>query len=393
MALRDVDRFEEIINEIKKLVDWYDNRKFKYKRTKLFLTNNDSFIYSIPEDKVAHLLGVNITYLQSLGMFKNTSSYLLLKEFLKNYHRICDGIRNDTIKLDYIFSKHILKKLDSFKQNIDIYLNNVTFVCKYNREKAYNDGKNTIKSDYSIISMLEDGSILELDLVLSPDKKYAYPVSNKMFDDEAEARESLKSLLEKQEISILRELILYDNDYYYDYKKPKFLNDQDKMERLNIIKKFTKEYGCYIDLTFECERLYKNTKNNREKNSSDRDILDTITDYIANGRCIPIDKLHNISNQHYDLCLAVNDILTKNEEIINDEANQESYSKLRKSVERLREAKSTLIEENKKLQGKIKEQQQKIETLEEDNEVKSNFIDNITNSFSDYNEKIKKISK
>ena len=34
MALRDVDRFEEIVNEIKKLVEWYENKRFKNKMSR-----------------------------------------------------------------------------------------------------------------------------------------------------------------------------------------------------------------------------------------------------------------------------------------------------------------------------------------------------------------------
>ena len=145
MALRDVDRFEEIVEKIKELVDWYESKRFKNKKMRLFLTNEDSFMYSVPEDKIAHLLGLDISYIQSLGMYRNTSAYGLLKELLKDSYRLCDGIRKDTIKLDNIFSKHISKKINSFKKNISLNLNEIAFVCKYDSKKAYSDGKNTIK--------------------------------------------------------------------------------------------------------------------------------------------------------------------------------------------------------------------------------------------------------
>lgn len=390
MALRDVDRFEEIVNEIKKLVEWYENKRFKNKKMRLFLNNKDTFMYSVPEDKIAHLLGININNIQSLGIYKNTSSYGLLKEFLRDSYRICDGIRKNTIKLDYIFSKHINKKINGFKRNISLNLNDITFVCKYDRKKAYNDGKNIIKSDYYIIKVLEDGTILELDLVLSPDKKYLYPVSNKMYVDEFEAEEDLKKILEKQEITIAHSMLLYN--YEDDIPMKFYLKDYEKIEKLNVIKNYITKYGCTIDLLDECERLYKNTNSNREKSSNNYEIYETIIDYIVNGKLIPTNKLGYLSSQQYELIDAINDNIINSSSVNNDE-NQESYSKLRKSVENLQKVKQELIDENKKLKESIKEKDETIKSLEEDNELKSNFINNITNSFNDYNEKVKKISK
>lgn len=387
MALRDVDRFEEIVSKIQELVNWYEEKKCKSKKMRLFLTNEESFMYSVPEDKIAHLLGVNINYIQSLGIYKNTSSYGLLKEFLKDSYRINDRIRKDIIKLDNIFSKHINKKINGFKRNISINLNEITFVCKYDSKKAYSDGKDTIKCDYSIIKILDDGTILELDLALSQDKNYAFPVSNKMYADEFEAEEDLKKLLENQEVAIAHSMLLYI--YADDIPKKSYLKEYERKDKLNIIKKFIKKYNCSIDLMEECDRLYKNTSNNHEKNSTNYDIYDTIIDFVSNGRLIPIDEFYNLSNQQCDLILAINDNIIRRSDNDNSKENQESYSKLRKNVENLREAKRTLIEANKELETKVKEQQEEIDALKEDNDLKSSLIDNISNSFEAYN-KVKK---
>ena len=389
MALRDVDRLEEIVEKIKKIVEWYESQKFKNKKFKFYLTNEDSFMYSLPEDKIAHLLGVNINNIQTLGIYRNTSSYGLLKEFIENFYRISEGVKNDTIKLDYIFSKHVNKKINSFKRNINMNLNDISFVCKYDGKKAYSDGKSTIKCDYSIIKILEDGTILELDLVLSPDGKSVYPVSNKMYVDEFEAEEDLKNILEKQEIAIAHSMLLF----VFDSSQKFYLKDYEKIEKINIIKKYIEKYDCYIDLIDECQRLYKNTNTNREKTYNNYDIYETIIDCITKGRIIETDKLYNLSTQQFDLIDAVNNHLIRRIDTSYSEENQESYSKLRKSVLALREAKQTLINENRTLKQKNEEQRKEIETLSKENELKNSFINNITNSFIEYDEKIKKISR
>ena len=387
MALKEMDQFIEIIDRIKDLINWYENTKFKNKKMRLFLTNKECFLYSLPEDKVAHLLGVNINSIQALGMFKSTSSYSLLKEFVRDYHRICDRIKNGTLKLDTLFSKHIYKKLDNFKKNVSINLNDISFICVYDKKKAYNDGKETIKADYVIIKKLDDGTILELDLVLSNNN--LYPVSNKMYTNEFEAEEDLKRILENQEIAIVNSMMLYNNEY--DNPRKFFLNDDEKIEKLSLVKEFIQKYGCTIDLVSECEYLYKNTKTHREKSSDNYDIYETIIDCVINGKLIPTNSLTNITQQQYDLIDAINDSIIRNN--VGDSENLESYSSLRKAVENLRSAKRELTDENKRLNNVLQEKQAEINELKEDNELNKRFISNITNSFNDYNNEIEKRKK
>lgn len=50
-----------------------------------FLSNGDSFSYSIPKKSLAHLLGIDTDYLATTSIFgKNLNSYELLLQFAKN---------------------------------------------------------------------------------------------------------------------------------------------------------------------------------------------------------------------------------------------------------------------------------------------------------------------
>ena len=225
-----------------------------------------------------------------------------------------------------------------------------------------------------------------MDLVLSPDKKYVYPVSNKMYTDEFEAEEALKRLLENQEIAIVNSMILYNNDY--DTPRKFFLKDE-MLEKISIVKKYLKKYNCNINLINEVEFLHKNTKAKRKEKSVDYDSYETIIDCILNNRLIPTSRFYDLTNQQCELIDAINDKIILGS-VKNDE-NQESYSRLRKNVENLREAKRKLIEENKELRDKNKEKDEELGKLRSANELKNNLIKNITTSFDEYNEKAKNI--
>ena len=133
------------------------------------------------------------------------------------------------------------------------------------------------------------------------------------------------------------------------------------------------------------------TNSNREKSSNNYDVIETIIDCVAKGDLIPIDKMGYLSSQHYDLIDGINDLIMSTDK--NNEANKESYSKLRKSVENLRKVKQELIDENKRLKEENSEKEKELETLKTDNELKDNLISNIANSFNEYNVKVKRIGK
>ena len=228
MSLKETNQFENIIEEIKYLVNWYEKKHIDLATTKVYLASGESFRYKATQDSIAHMLGIKTDFLSNCNMFNTTKSYELVKELIKNDYRISEKIKNDEIKLSDIFSKHIHHKLDIFKFNISINLENTLFVCKYNREKVINYGKNPRNCDYIIVQELDDGQILELDVVKSG--KYVKPVSSRMYENETEAKDSFEDLLRYQDISILTSLI-YDADYYDEGRKV-FLNEAKKSSKL-----------------------------------------------------------------------------------------------------------------------------------------------------------------
>lgn len=111
MALKDMDQFNEIMNQIKQNIYWYENNHIEDNKTRIFLSSGDSFNYNLPKENIAHLLGVKTDFLAACGLFKHKSSYPLLKELCQNQVRISGMIKDDRIKLNDIFSTHIKEKM------------------------------------------------------------------------------------------------------------------------------------------------------------------------------------------------------------------------------------------------------------------------------------------
>ena len=346
MSLKETNQFENIIEEIKYLVNWYEKKHIDLATTKVYLASGESFRYKATQDSIAHMLGIKTDFLSNCNMFNTTKSYELVKELIKNDYRISEKIKNDEIKLSDIFSKHIHHKLDIFKFNISINLENTLFVCKYNREKVINYGKTPRNCDYIIVQELDDGQILELDVVKSG--KYVKPVSSRMYENETEAKDSFEDLLRYQDISILTSLI-YDADYYDEGRKV-FLNEAKKSSKLQQLENFSLRYNCNINTTGDCKYYYKKSIKGRNDGRNNYDIYDKIINCILDGEIITEQALgiskNEISEQTRDLINAINDKLM----LGNDNPNNEkSYSTLEEKVKKLTEANKLFLKEKNEL--------------------------------------------
>lgn len=346
MSLKETNQFENIIEEIKYLVNWYEKKHIDLATTKVYLASGESFRYKATQDSIAHMLGIKTDFLSNCNMFNTTKSYELVKELIKNDYRISEKIKNDEIKLSDIFSKHIHHKLDIFKFNISINLENTLFVCKYNREKVINYGKTPRNCDYIIVQELDDGQILELDVVKSG--KYVKPVSSRMYENETEAKDSFEDLLRYQDISILTSLI-YDSDYYDEGRKV-FLNEAKKSSKLQQLENFSLRYNCNINTTGDCKYYYKKSIKGRNDGRNNYDIYDKIINCILDGEIITEQALgiskNEISEQTRDLINAINDKLM----LGNDNPNNEkSYSTLEEKVKKLTEANKLFLKEKNEL--------------------------------------------
>ena len=357
MSLKETNQFEKIMEEIKYLVNWYENKHLDQASTRVFLASGDSFKYKITQDSIAHMLGIKTDFLSNCNMFNTTKSYELVKELINNDYRISEKIKKDEIKLSDIFSKHIHHKLDIFKSNISINLENTLFVCKYNREKVINYGGTPRNCDYIIVKELDDGQILELDVVKSG--KYVKPVSSRMYENEIDAKDSFEDLLRYQDVSILTSLI-YDADYYDEGNKV-FLNEAKKSSKLQQLENFSLRYNCNINTTGDCKYYYKRSLYGKSISKNNYDIISQIINCILDGKITDIDELGllpvELTLQQKNLIDALNDkiIMTDNNSSINDEQNRKKYSELQKEVIALKDAKKILLEENNSLKTQLEE--------------------------------------
>lgn len=383
MAFREAQQFNEIIEEINNLINWYENTHVKDKSIRMFLSNEEVFTYRVRDEHIAHLLGINTNFLVGTNMFNTTSSYELVKEFIKNSYRFGTRINNNEIKLSDIFSHEIITKLKHFKENINISLDKTLFICSYDASKQYNDGMKHNKCDYIVIQELDDGTILELDLVREKSGK-VIPMSNKAYDDIYEAEKVFESLLKEQSISMLSSISIRFNNGYTD-KIDIYQNEQQRILKLQKLKKFKKNYKCHIDLVSDCEHYISRNLNNKNEGRNTSDIYDKIISCILDGKIIKISKLgvpsSEINEQTRMLINAINDKLMLGN---NNYDNERSYSSLEKKVKKLTEAGRIFEQENKELKNKNEILTTENSKLNEENEKAKVLIKTFKSAINEF---------
>lgn len=381
MALREMEQFNEIIDKIKYLINWYKYNNYENRCIKSFISSGNSFNYKINRDNIAHLLGVNISYITSTRLFTNTSSFELLCELCQNSYRLSSKIKDNEIKISNIFSKQIYKKLNNFKNNININLANTVLVCKYDRNKAINQGLTPRNCDFIIIKETDDDTLLELDLILK--NKFAYPVSSRVYENMEEAESVFKKLFSYQDVAILSSIIL-DYDDYTSEKKI-YLSEEQKLDKIEKLENYRLKYNCYIDVTGDFKYYCKRNQTNKSIEKNNYDIYDNIIMSIMEGNIIDTSKL-NLTEQQLSLINAINDSIMFGS---NNDNNKEKYSSLQAQLKQLRETNRELIDRNNELNNNVKSLKEENNKLQIKEEKTKELVKSINNAIDLYNNPIK----
>lgn len=231
---------------------------------------------------------------------------------------------------------------------------------------------------------MDDGQIQELDIVLS--NKIAKPVSSRMFESEADAKDEFSELLEYQDISILTSIII-DTGYYDDNQKF-YLKESDKLSKLEQLENIRLKYNCNIDVIGDCKYYYKKAINGKNASRNNYDIISHIINCILNGQLITEETLEasysELTPQQRSLIDALNDKIIMGSD---NPDNAKEYSKLEKQVQDLKKAQQILTKESTKLTEELKKTTiERDELKDRDNHAKE-LVKTLTVALNTYNKK------
>lgn len=360
---------ERLFEKIRDIIDYVEKANLKSRVSCLYLANDEVIKLQVPDSTIAHLLGININYLKSTRLFKSYNSFELLKEIANDPYKIYTQSINGYINQELLFSTHINKKVDSFKENIKLKVDETEFICKYDKERSYCFSDKSENADYIIVKKYEDGSIGVIFLTKSDD--LYVPMSNRMYKSFEEAKENLKDVFINQELTLLSGTKSFNlnSDYTHNVvlkpvlKREKFLRLKDYK---NIFKANIDVFGDYIYMS---NKLLGKREETLENNVT----LDEIIKAIIENKLINRNKY--IDSPLLPLIDILNDRASGMPLVATNTAL--SYTE---AIKRLQEAKELIItyeNENKQLKETIVATNNENNNLKKVNEEQSTIINKV----------------
>lgn len=360
MNLTDV---ENLLGRMKECVYYYKKTFLDNKVFTLFLGNGEKVKYSINPVNLPHLLGLNLYNLKKYITFKSEDSIEIMYEVCERYYEVYKLIANGTLKQEEIFSRFAENKINNFKSNLKSdakdMLEETEFVCSYSSQKSWEVTTKNQKYDYIIVKKFDDKKVGLLCLVKNGMKYYA--MSNQVFDNTEEAKKTLEELITNQEITLLTGVNVYNT--YSDSNFNRSLTTNQKLEKIDDMRYYKTEYGCYIDISSDYEYTIERLRDNKEEKFENRNIVDEIVEAILNKKLIPrnedsdLTKIIDAWNDH--ICISA-DTTQKNTGV--------SYTDAIKDLNTFRNLAEALSKEKENLNAEISALTSANETLEKEND-------------------------
>ena len=385
MSRIDSNEYLDILDNIENCLNWYFDNNMSSTRYKLFLSNSDKIEIDFGDRSLPHLLGINIDFLRSTGHYVG-GSVSILNDLLESPNFLLSRMKDGYIKEDQVFSKHIKKKLESFKNVCSLNVFNIEFIVKYESEKSYVTGEDKLDGDYyiAIKDKLNRDKISIVGLKRNKNGLYQ-PMTNMQFEEYSEEyRKFFNQVLKGQTITIAQTLGKNVIDDYGNMSQNKYFYDTNqRISKIKTIKRYADEYKSVVNVSDDCIFYIDKVQNLYEDKNKAIEIVKEVTEKISSNDIIDAIELSkkygDIPNYLINLIGTHNDSLLKEN---TDNKNTLSYTELITSLKSLKEdieKKDSLI---KKLEDNNKELIDRNQILEEEN-----------NGLKDKVEKIRSIVK
>ena len=354
---------EKLFGDIKSIINYVDKTSLCSNESLLFLSNGEIIQYKIPKDSIAHLLGINIEYLQQKKLFMSENYYDILNELISNPYKIHTCNKDGTLNYSMLFSPYMKEKIECFKENIKPNVNDTKFVCKYDSSRTYTYTSKNQKYNYIIIKGTTDQRYMALCLVKR--LNYYVPMSSQTFDTKEDLNKFLEENITNQEITLLRQVSIRNIDTAYNNKF--FLSTENILKKLRDIKDYKTRFNCIIDTTGALEYYLTGANKIRNVNNSISDLSNKIFECFTSGELIDIEEYDIPENSPIrEIVAAINDALLVSS--IGSDKISLKYSELIGELNQLRNTVEQLKFEKEEIQKSLAEKEEKIIKLETKND-------------------------
>lgn len=364
-----LQELEDLFTDIQNIINYVEQHEIYNRFNVLFLSNGERIRYNVTKECIPHLLGIQVSYLQTLSLTSSKNSFEMLKRLVENPLDIYNKKNNGIINFNKLFSKYTREKVAAFGDNIKIDIFSTEFICKYRSDRTYMFTDKIQKCDYIIVKKYQDGRIGVIQL-FKQNNKYV-PASSRIYDNLEAAEGDLEELIRNQEVTIVNGSS-YSNLEYYDEPKRFTLNVPQKRKKLDELFRYRELFDFIIETSQELSFALKKAEESHNTNFGESEIITTIINAIETNTII---KQYPQDSRFTKIIEAINNF------IFNSSTNDGnmSYSTLMHNLREAREETRILRSENYNLEKKNAELEKDVVSLRQTNENYVKKIGEIAN--------------
>jgi len=289
MNFKDIFEFNDLIDQLDDCLMWYEKSNVEDVRYRMYMSNGEAINIEFSKQSIPHLLGIDINYLRSTGIYKG-SPYSILEDIIENPNRLYGQFKSKNMEPELVFSKHIYKKLNNFKKVCGINIFNIEFIVNYKSHNSYITGEQKLDGDYYIATKIDDDTLSIVGL--KENGNLHKPQTNIELDkNDPDSEKFLSQLLTNQILTSVQSLKRTRfTDYELEEKSFHYYNDQ-KEEKLKTLEEYAKKYNCHIATNKDCIFYVQKTNNLYAEKNSILQVLAEITEQMQQGKEISSQEL------------------------------------------------------------------------------------------------------
>lgn len=376
------ENFYEIIEQIDDCLTIYENKYYDYTKFYLELANGEQIAIKFDENNIPHLLGINIDELRSSRLFTG-NAYEILDEITKSPFKLYNQIQKGYIKSYNVFSEHIDKKLDNFKNICGINIFDIEFIVKYEKDKNLRTDSPLYDGYY--IGYINNSKLNVVGFEKNEVSNTYYPHTSLLFEEYSnETDVFLKRLINNQTVTVVEKLRKNTiNENGEIDKKLYYYSNYDKLSKLRSCKRYAETYNGTASTIYSNIFFVDKVINLNDEKKTITEALIEIAEKIKDKKVIDINTLkakHEYSDKAItEIVSAHNDSLVNSN---NNNAEEYSYKELIKKYEEAKKEAIKLDDLTKKLEEKNQTlteelaiiKQEKKELIEEREQIKNILI-------------------
>lgn len=309
----DITLFCNYVEQLKKSLVRY-NKYYYRKRFSFILANGDKIQLFFTKHIVAHFLGLQYTYLVEHPLFENLTAYQGLEYIIQNPNIIIKEIESGNLNVREMFSpKFERKNLAIERTPILDYsiLNHIAFVCPYNQNLHCEFTKHPIQSDYMVGIRNQENDMSLFGIVANKQDGKFYINSNLLVLNDQNYFKELKEFIGNQVLTYASCCQVYDYNEDVSTSRLVFLNEQEKLTKLQQLKYYQDKLNSMIDTTAETERQLSEIIKMKEMRGNSLEFIAFLKRKMQNGEEISIDECQNFDKKYFELASLTNQLLRK----------------------------------------------------------------------------------